>query len=177
MWPRISRAEWHALGKTGRRDAFHGLVEAGPPPGLLAYEGDKAVAWVSVGPRRHAARFHTAKNSALDDDVDAGRIFAITCFYVRSGYRKRGLTTLMARAAIAFAKQCGAKAVDVCAIEADRPLIWGDGFVGIASVFRKLGFAEIARRAPRRPLMRLDLARAELKRPRTKRNNMPSSSP
>ncbi len=33
--------------------------------------------------------------------------------------------------------------------------MWGEGFVGIASVFRKLGFQEIARRTPTRPLMRL----------------------
>ena len=33
----------------------------------------------------------------------------------------------------------------------------GDGFVGIASVFRALGFAEIARRSPWRPLVRLTL--------------------
>jgi hypothetical protein len=33
--------------------------------------------------------------------------------------------------------------------------------VGIASVFRDLGFEEIARRSPRRPLMRLELANRE----------------
>jgi hypothetical protein len=36
-------------------------------------------------------------------------------------------------------------------------LQWGEGFVGIAPLFRDLGFTEIARRSPRRPLMRLVL--------------------
>ena len=43
----------------------------------------------------------------------------------------------LARTASAFAKPKGARALDACAIEADRPLMWGDGFVGIASVFRQ----------------------------------------
>ena len=48
-----------------------------------------------------------------------------------------------------------AKAVDVCPIDTEKPLMWGEGFVGIVSVFRELGFVEVARRSPRRPLMRL----------------------
>jgi hypothetical protein len=63
----------------------------------------------------------------------------------------------LAEAAIAFARQNGASAIEACPIDADRPLIWGDGFVGVSSVFTALGFREIARRSPRRPLMRLDL--------------------
>jgi hypothetical protein len=35
----------------------------------------------------------------------------------------------------------------------------GEGFVGIASVFKDLGFEEIERRSERRPLMRLQLDR------------------
>lgn len=36
--------------------------------------------------------------------------------------------------------------------------MWGEGFVGITSVFATLGFREIARRSSRRPLMRLVLS-------------------
>ena len=64
---------------------------------------------------------------------------------------------VLANAAIAYARSKRARALDACPIEADRPLMWGDGFVGIASVFCDLGFTEIARRSPRRPLMRLTL--------------------
>ena len=160
MWPRVMRSDWKAMGREGRRDAFAAIVEAGPPPGLLAYEGESAIGWVAVGPRAHVARFDTAKlSSQVEAAAVVGEIHAITCFYVRSGHRKRGLMRPLATAAIEFARTNGAMAVDVCAIEADRPLIWGDGFVGIASVFRSLGFVEIARRSPRRPLMRLTLAR------------------
>ncbi|MBL8587635.1 MAG: GNAT family N-acetyltransferase [Methylobacteriaceae bacterium] len=158
MWPRLKRADWTALGRDGRRDAFHAIVNTGPPPGLLAFRDGVAVAWVAVGPRLSVPRFDAMKTSApVAADADRDRAFALTCFYVRNDARRQGLTRVMAQAAAGFAKQQGATSLEVCAIEADRPLTWGDGFVGIASVFRALGWREVARRAPRRPLMRLDL--------------------
>ena len=61
----------------------------------------------------------------------------------------------LAADAVAHAKAQGALAVEACTIDPDRPLIWGDGFVGLTPVFKSLGFEEVARRSPRRPLMRL----------------------
>jgi GNAT superfamily N-acetyltransferase len=156
MWPRVSRSTFDQMSKDERKRAFCKLVKSDAVLGLLAYEDGKAVAWVSVGPRASVLRFNTTKSSKLEDDVD-GTLYAITCFYVRTGHRKRGLMKELATAAIGYAKEKGASAVDACPVEADRPLMWGDGFVGIASVFRDLGFTEIARRSPRRPLMRLML--------------------
>ena len=63
--------------------------------------------------------------------------------------------TDLAKAAIAYARKKKAVALDVCPIDTDAHLTWGEGFVGFASVFRELGFKEVARRSPKRPLMRL----------------------
>jgi GNAT superfamily N-acetyltransferase len=158
MWLRIERSVYRAMDREARKAAFRAVVEAGPPPGLLAYEAGRAIGWCAVGPRRSFARFDAAKASRVDDaDADRARIFAITCFYTRAGHRRRGLMRQLATAAIAFAREGGAAAVDVCAIDPDRALPWGEGFVGITPVFAALGFREIARRSPRRPLMRLEL--------------------
>jgi GNAT superfamily N-acetyltransferase len=160
MWPRISRADYQGMAKADRKKAFQALVRSGPTPGLLAYEGGKAIAWCAVGPRASFMRFNSAKASRpveAGDGQEAMPVFAITCFYVRTGHRKLGLMKHLANAAIEFARRNRAAAVEACPIDADRPLIWGDGFVGISSVFASLGFREIARRSPRRPLMRLEL--------------------
>lgn len=162
MWPRIKGADYKAMEKAGRKDAFRTLVEAGPPPGLLAYDDGKAAGWCAIGPRISSLRFQDAKASRLTEDgPDASKIYAITCFFIRTGYRRQGLMATLTTAAIDFAKANGADAVDVCAIDPEKPLTWGEGFVGIASVFTGLGFAEIARRSPRRPLMRLSLHAAK----------------
>ncbi|MFL5259286.1 MAG: GNAT family N-acetyltransferase [Hyphomicrobiales bacterium] len=155
MWPRVSRSAFEAMSKDERKRAFRKLVKSGPVPGLLAYENGKPIAWMSVGPRADVLRFQTTKTSKPEEDESG--VYAITCFYVRTGYRRRGLMKELATAAMSFAREKGARAVDACPVEADRPLMWGDGFVGIASVFRDLGFTEIARRSPRRPLMRFVL--------------------
>jgi predicted GNAT family acetyltransferase len=155
MWPRLVSSDFEALSKDQRKKAFRSCVAAGPVPGLLLYEKGKAIGWVAVSPRTEVIRFEKAKASALETGKDAQGNFAITCFYVRRGHRKRGLMTDLAKAAIDYAKKKKAKAIDVCPIETDKPLMWGEGFVGIVSVFRELGFEVVARRSRRRPLMRL----------------------
>jgi len=35
---------------------FKAVVEAGPPPGLIGYQGKKPVGWVSLGPREDYAK-------------------------------------------------------------------------------------------------------------------------
>lgn len=159
LWPRVPASGFRTMDRDARKAAFHGIVDKGPAPGLLAYAGDLAVGWCAVGPRIDYARFQSTKVSRLDEATaaDPERVFALTCFYTRTGYRKRGLMERLTVAAIAHARENGARALDVCPIEPDRPLIWGEGFVGIAPLFRAMGFEEIARRSPRRPLMRLAL--------------------
>jgi hypothetical protein len=57
--------------------------------------------------------------------------------------------------ALGYARENGARMVEACPVEPARPLIWGEAFIGIASVFREAGFDEVARRSPTRPLMRI----------------------
>jgi len=159
MWPRVPGTEWKALGKEGRKRRFAAIVKKGPPPGLVAYDGDLAVGWVAVGPRPSVARFNDSKTShpvADEASPEPDDTYAITCFFSRPGHRKKGMMQELAKAAADYARKKGAEAVEACAIEPDKPLQWGEGFVGLASVFRRLGFSEVARRSPKRPLMRLD---------------------
>ena len=155
MWPRVTGADFKAMGKDRRKKAFKSCVATGPVPGLLLYEKGQAIGWVAVSPRTDVIRFEKARTSELEPENDPQKYYAITCFYVRTGHRKRGLMTDLAEAAIDYARKKKAKAIDVCPIDTAKPLMWGEGFVGIVSVFRELGFAEVARRSPRRPLMRL----------------------
>lgn len=155
MWPRLMAKDFRALSRDKRKKAFRSCVATGPVPGLLLYENGMAIGWVAVSPRAEVIRFAKAKTSALEPEKDPEKHYAITCFYVRTGHRKRGLMSDLAKAAIDYARKKKAAAIDVCPIDTDKPLMWGEGFVGIVSVFRELGFKEVARRSPRRPLMRL----------------------
>lgn len=158
MWPRLPGAAWKAASREQRKAMFRAIVKKGPPPGLMAYEQGVAIGWCAVGPRATVSRFNVSRVSKPADDAqDSNKAFAITCFYIRSGHRRKGLMSILAEAALEFARERGARSVEVCAVDTPRKLIWGEGFVGLASVFRKLSFKEIARRTPTRPLMRLQL--------------------
>jgi GNAT superfamily N-acetyltransferase len=159
MWPRMRGVDFRALGRTERRDRFRGIVERGPPPGLLCYDGAQAVGWVAISPRRAVHRFNIARNSAplAGGDTDLDGTWAIVCFYVRRSHRGRSLTARLAKAAIAYARKGNARCVEVCVVEPTGQLTWGEAFVGVASVLRPLGFVEVARRSPKRPLLRIEL--------------------
>ena len=86
MWPRVSATAFNAMSKDERKRAFRKLVRSDAVAGLLAYEAGQAIAWVAVGPRRDVVRFNTTKTSKSDEEE--ARLYAVTCFYVRTGHRQ-----------------------------------------------------------------------------------------
>lgn len=160
MWTILRGRDFDAMSREERRRSFETRVVTGPAPGLLVYREAVAVGWVAVGPRTQYERFQRGKVSKpLDSDTSepAANPYAITCFFIRPGHRKSGLMRPLAEAAIDHARKAGADQVDACPVDPDKPLQWGEGFVGLVSVFRDLGFSEVARRSPKRPLVRLKI--------------------
>ena len=73
-------------------------------------------------------------------------------------HRGRGVATALLDAAVEFAKANGAEAVEGYPVEPrkdEMPDIYA--YMGLASMFTKAGFTEIARRSETRPLMRKTL--------------------
>ncbi|MEK0082401.1 GNAT family N-acetyltransferase [Benzoatithermus flavus] len=155
MWFKLSRPQWEARGRAGRKAAFRAEVEAGPPPGILAYAGTEPVGWCAVAPR---SAYPAIERSRITRPVDARPAFAITCFYLAPRWRRRGLMRPMIEAALAFAKEQGAVLVEAYPLDppiGERP---SGAFRGIPGPFRDLGFVEVARRSPTRPILRRELA-------------------
>lgn len=155
MWFKLTRKEWEGLGRAGRKDAFRAEVASGPPPGILAYAGEAPVGWCAVAPR---GTYPAIERSRVTRPVDERPAFAITCFYLAPRWRRRGLMRPLIEAALAFAKGQGAALVEAYPLdppEGERPT---GAFKGIAGPFRDLGFVEVARRSPGRPILRRDLA-------------------
>ena len=154
MWWRLTRTAWREKPKAERKAHFRKVVAQGPPVGLLAYRAGEPVGWVQVAPRRATPTFNTSPVAAplgLQGDLD--QIWAVTCFYIAAAGRRSGVANALAAAAVARAFACGAVAIEACPKEPEGRA-GGDLFMGTPSVFRRLGFREVARRAPARPLMR-----------------------
>ena len=84
----------------------------------------------------------------------------MTCFVVRRGYRRRGLTYALAAAAVGYARDNGARALEGYAMRT-RPgleITWGELHVGARQVFAEAGLAEVSRPSVRRAVMRIDFA-------------------
>ena len=160
MYWRLSRRDFEASLGDRARQLFRARVEAGPPPGLVAYRNGDPVGWVQVGPRSDVPQWNGARRltaPTADAPADDPRVWGISCFVTRTGCRRQGIATALLAGAIDWARDNGARALDACPVETDgnRPSV--ALYHGIASTFRAAGFREIARRRPDRPLMRLTL--------------------
>lgn len=134
--------------RTGNRDrnkrAMKALVREGREPGLLAYEDDVPVGWVSVGPREDFGQLVRSRNLKPAGD-DAGT-WAIVCFYVDPRAKRRGVATALLEAAIEHALRRGAAEIEA------YPHQQGD-YMGDPKSFRRFGFERV-RTAGKRTVMR-----------------------
>lgn len=131
------------------KDAFHEVVTKGPPPGLLAFADDTAVGWCQLTPRDELPWLDATWRLERIDDVP---VWSISCFYVRKGYRKKGVATALITAALEAAKRNGVPAVEAYPI--DTTLTPSTSHTGYASTFERAGFTTVARHVPSRPIMR-----------------------
>jgi GNAT superfamily N-acetyltransferase len=132
--------------------AFREIVKRGPPPGLIAFDGDVAVGWCQLTPRNSLPWLDRTWRLKRVDDVP---VWSLSCFYVRIGYRKRGVTSALIAAALKAAKRAKAPALEAYPLDADKtPSTSSTGF---ATTFARAGFNTVAHHVPPRPIMRHDL--------------------
>ena len=137
-----------------RKAKLHALCRAGPPPGLLAYAGRTPVGWVTLGPRRE---FLKLQRSPVMKPVDEQPVWSIVCFVVPPAYRHRGVARALLQGAIDHAARHGARLLEAYPVDGKSrgrdDWMWH----GAMSMFEQAGFAEVARRRPQRPVVRLAL--------------------
>jgi GNAT superfamily N-acetyltransferase len=160
MYWRLPRKEFERSLREGNRKLFHERVDAGPPPGLIAYLDGEPVGWVQVGPRADVPNWNGPRRLTAptpDAPADDPGVWGISCFATRAGWRRHGIATALLDAAIEWARKNDAQILDACpvdAIEKRQPISL---YHGVASMFLRAGFREVARRRHDRPLMRLEL--------------------
>jgi GNAT superfamily N-acetyltransferase len=151
MYGRIGNAYRQRPAEQNKRD-FREVVKRGPPPGLLAFEGDLAVGWCQLTPRDAVPALDRSWRLKRVDDTP---VWSLSCLYVRIGYRRLGVTSALIEAALKAAKHAGAPALEAYPFDAAvSPSASGTGY---ATTFARAGFKEVARRIPARPIMRHDL--------------------
>jgi GNAT superfamily N-acetyltransferase len=144
-----------------REETDCGNPEADGTSGMVAYLGGEPVGWVAVEPRANYRRLRGSSVpwAGRTEDPDDPEVWAIVCFAIRPGYRGEGLTRPLAKAAVEYARACGATAVEGYPMipKPGQNVSWGEMNVGSRNTFLAAGLREVSRPTARRVVMRLDL--------------------
>lgn len=145
-----------------RQQTHCGHPESDSTSGLVAYLDGEPVGWCAIAPRNVHPRLlrnnRVPWEGRAEDKLDDS-VWAVTCFLTRAGFRRRGISYGLARAAIPFAREHGARALEGYPIST-RPgqdITWGEAHVGSRSIFDAAGFTEVSHPTRRRFVMRVDL--------------------
>ena len=159
MYFRLTSGEYAKGSGAGNRRAFRSLVKRGEEPGLLAYADGVPVGWCAYAPRDRYPRLAGSRVLAPIDDKP---VWSVTCFYVARGWRRKGITVALLRAAAARAAERGAKMLEGYPIAPKRgtEAVPAFAWTGLVGGFEKAGFTEAARRSATRPIMRRRLRSA-----------------
>jgi GNAT superfamily N-acetyltransferase len=144
---RRTPAEVKVASSANSRKQIVGRIRDGVPVGLLAYEGETAVGWVSVAPRD---TFRLKGAPAEPDEV----VWSISCFFVPRDRRRQGLSRELIAGAVSYARAKGATVVEAYPVDPDSPSYRHMGFV---PVFAAAGFDDLGMAGKRRHVMRLPL--------------------
>jgi len=155
VWRIPGGAAWlQAKGEPNRR-AFRQLIESGAATGVLAFAAKEAVGWLSIAPRRDFVYFDTARTipSAVDDNT-----WSVTCFFVRRGWRRQGVSTALLAAGVNLARRKRARLVEGYPLVPKSEGTQVDAFIwtGLPPLFEAAGF-ERAASAGARVVYRLNL--------------------
>lgn len=141
-----------------RRQTDAGNPSSGPTSGLVAYLEGEPVGWCAVEPRPRFTgllRNNRVPWEGRDENKADETVWAVTCLFTRAGFRKRGVSRALARAAVDFARERGARALEGYPI-VRKDVLLEELHVGTESVFADAGLTVVSRPSARRVVMRID---------------------
>ena len=149
MYPRLNDAQLRELpgpGSAKQRQccAMTKLARRRRAPGLLAYEGDEPVGWIAIAPRSELKRVNASRATPRVDDED---VWVIPCVTVCNEFRGSGIALALIRAAVAYAIEKGAPAVEAYPRAGAARVGDDNAYFGTEPLFRRAGF-----RVVRKPL-------------------------
>jgi GNAT superfamily N-acetyltransferase len=161
-----SGTAWQDWSRAKNRAVLASLAGRDPAPGLVAYRDERAVGWVSVGPREDYARLERSKVLARIDDKP---VWSIVCFVVSRAVRGQGIAHALLDAAVEYARDHGATLVEAYPVDPSRGRVPpASAYTGPLGMFERAGFEVVERRqwnaaTPVRPIVRRAIRRRRSK--------------
>lgn len=166
MYWRIKRSLFNKQFGKGNKRAMKRLIASGEVPGILAYYEKSPVGWCSIAPREAYAAL---ERSRMLKRIDDKPVWSIVCFDIAKQFQHMGLTTVLIKAAIKYAKKNGARTIEAYPLIPEKSTNpkW-EAYTGIITTFIRLGFKKVLQRSKIRPVMRYYIREAKGKRQRAK---------
>jgi GNAT superfamily N-acetyltransferase len=169
QWFKVRDMDWKSVPREERAVRLREQTGCGHPDspttsGLVAYLDGEPVGWCAVEPRTAYLRLlkmRTPWVGRSEDPTDDG-VWVVSCFQVRVGYRRMGISGALARAAVGFARERGARALEgyPMVTEPGKEITWGELYVGPVGAFADAGFVEVSAPSKRRRVMRVEFTEA-----------------
>lgn len=153
-WPGDDLDRAHML----RDQTDCGHPESAATTGLVAYTDDDAIGWCNVEPRAAYPYLRSIPWRGRKEDRTDASVWAVPCFIVRAGFRRLGVSYALAEAAVTFARERGARALEGYPMipEHGKDVPWGELHIGHHNIFAAAGFSEVSHPTLRRAVMRID---------------------
>ena len=141
-----------------------GHPESDTTSGLVAFLDGEPVGWCAVEPRtayEGLIRNNRVPWEGRAEDKTDDSVWAVTCILTRTGFRRRGISRALVRAAVDFARDRGARALEgypLLTVPWQKVTLLEELNVGTRSVFQSAGFAQVSQPTKRRVVMRIDFA-------------------
>ncbi len=133
-----------------KKRAMGKLVRVGREPGLLAYEGDEPVGWVSLGPREDFPALQVSPQYRPRDAGGGDAAWSLVCFAVDRYAQRHGVARALLAAAVEHAFARGATSLEAYPHKTDRT-----NYMGHVELFEAAGFAPV-RETSKRVVVRLE---------------------
>jgi GNAT superfamily N-acetyltransferase len=131
---------WRAMQGEPNKQAFMKLLAAGSVRAVIAETNGEAVGWCSFGPR---IEFPKLERSRVFHRANASpKTWAVICFFIKTGWRGKGIATALLQAATREAVAAGAREIEgLPALHArDKKLAAAFAWTGVPEMFEAVGF-------------------------------------
>jgi GNAT superfamily N-acetyltransferase len=115
-------------------------VAKGEILGALAFVDNEPVGWVTYGPRLAFPRLERSPSLACDD---AGQVWSVPCFFIKAGFRRKGVASALLAHAIERMRFYGAPMAEGYPVKPSHdgsPLPATFSYTGTVPMFEKAGF-------------------------------------
>ena len=155
MFFRIPYKAFQANKPDGNKKLMKQLVNKGLPQGLIASMNNEPVGWIALAPREDYMKL---ANTRVFKPIDDKPVWSITCFFIKKGFRRMGLSQQLIKGAVDFAKRKKIKTLEAYPAipyneKVPHPFLW----VGVLSSFIKNGFKIVRQSSKSRAMVRIDL--------------------